>query len=178
MLRTMSSVTPHDRDRVVRRLSALTGAITAGSLALTGGFMALAKHETDQKTAKKAQQKAAAAAALALNAKTSLVADGQDTTPTDPTADPSGSVQVYSTPSTDTTTSSTTTGKATTSSSTKSVAKAPTVKSTAPAPVQQKVTTTTTEAPPPTTTSDPPPPPDPPATKSSSDPPPAQTSGS
>ena len=43
----MTRVTPRDRDRAVRRLSAITGALTAGSLAMTGGLMALAKHETE-----------------------------------------------------------------------------------------------------------------------------------
>jgi hypothetical protein len=64
ILGPMTRVTPTDRDRAVRRLSAITGALTATSLAVTGGMMVLAKHETD--TRNEARAEAARAGALQL----------------------------------------------------------------------------------------------------------------
>jgi hypothetical protein len=70
MLGAMQRVTPTDRDRAVRKLSAVTGGITVASMALTGGVMILAKNETDAKKATKARQ---ASARLSLAGQEALV---------------------------------------------------------------------------------------------------------
>jgi hypothetical protein len=58
----MRRVTPRDRDRAIRRLTTTTSTITAGSIVLTGVFMALAKYESDARTTFQTQQKAELAA--------------------------------------------------------------------------------------------------------------------
>src|SRR5664279_5694234 len=111
----MRRVTAIDRDRAVRKLSLLTGGITACSVALVGGFGLLAKHETDHKNDLKAQRSALAAAAL--SAKTTLV--GATSTqpgttrpvPTSDTATTSGKVLAFSAPTTSSATTSSTTTK-------------------------------------------------------------------